>query len=134
MQKLNKRHIAFIDEYMVNGFNSVQAYLKVYPNVTYQSANSLGPKLLGSIRVKEEIERRQEEHRQKYNVTKEEVVEVVKEIMLNNREVAAPYSLKAAEILCKMFGFNAADKQEITTSTPEDNTIKIQIIRPKDGN
>lgn len=110
----NKRHIAFVDEYMINGFNSVQAYLKAYPNASYDSANTLGPRLLGNVRVKEEIERRQEENKKKYEITKEEVVEVVKHILLANKDGAPPFSLKAAEILNKMFGFNSAEKIELS--------------------
>lgn len=131
---LSNRYIAFIDSYMINGFNATNAYRTAYPNASEETANKNVSKILNRPEVKQEIERRQEEHRKKYDVTKEEVVEVVKDIMMNNRKDAPPYSLKAAEIICKMFGFNAADKQEIVTSTPEDNTIKIEIIRPKDGN
>ena len=75
MQKLNNRHIAFIDEYMVNGYNSVQAYLKVYPNASYDSANTLGPKLLGNVRVKAEIERRQLKERKKYDLRREDLIQ-----------------------------------------------------------
>jgi phage terminase small subunit len=121
----NKRHIAFIDAYMINGFNATKAYLSAYPNVKYESADASARKLLDNTRIKDEIERRQEENKKKYEVTKEEVVEVVKEIMLNNKVGAPPFSLKAAEILNKMFGFNSADKIELSQN-------KEQPLFPED--
>ena len=126
--------MAFVDTYMLNGFNARQAYKSVYKNTTDESADVLAHKLWSNVKVKAEIERRQEENRKKYEITKEEIVEVVKSILLNNRDEFPSHSLKAAEVLNKMFGFNLPDKQEINTSTTEDNTIKIEIIRPKDEN
>lgn len=116
----NKRHIAFIDEYMINGHNATQAYLKVYSNASYSTADANSRKLLGNTRIKEEIERRQEEWRKKYDVTKEEVVEVVKRLM-TAEEFNPVYTtnLKAAEILNKMFGFNAADKVELSKNNEQ---------------
>ena len=110
---------------MVNGFNARLAYKTVYPNSTEATADANAHKLLSNAQVKAEIERRQEENRKKFEVTKEEVVEVVKEIMMNFRKDAPPYSLKAAEILNKMFGFNSADKIELSQN-------KEQPLFPED--
>jgi phage terminase small subunit len=114
MQKLNKKQEAFLDELFVNGFNQMKAYQSVYKGVSDETAKTNASRLLSNANVKREYERRQEQNRKRYEVTKEEIVEVVKEIMLNNRKDAPPFSLKAAEILNKMFGFNAADKIELS--------------------
>jgi phage terminase small subunit len=117
--KLTEKQSRFIDEYMVNGFNARLAYMSVYPVSSESTADANASRLLSNAKVKEEISRRQEENRKKYEVTKEEVVEVVKSIMINNRKDAPPFALKAAEILNKMFGFNAADKVELSQNNEQ---------------
>lgn len=110
----NKKHIAFIDEYFINGFNGLQAYKKAYPNVSDDTAKVNASKLLTNTNIAIEVERRQAEHRAKYEISRDEIVDVVKTIMIDNLKVAPPYALKAAEILNKMAGLNATEKQEIT--------------------
>jgi len=112
----NKRHISFIDNYMTNGFNATRAYMSAYPDSKYTSADASARNLLEDARIKAEIERRQEENRKKYEITKEEIIEVVKSILFENRKGGQMYSLKAAEILNKMMGFNAVEKQEINVT------------------
>jgi phage terminase small subunit len=101
---------------MTNGFNATRAYMSAYPDSKYTSADASARNLLEDARIKAEIERRQEENRKKYEITKEEIIEVVKSILFENRKGGQMYSLKAAEILNKMMGFNAVEKQEINVT------------------
>jgi phage terminase small subunit len=110
---------------MINGFIATQAYLSAYPTATEKTAGENGHKLLKNTKIIEEIARRQEENKKKYEITKEEIVEVVKGILLDNRKNMPPFSLKAAEILNKMFGFNSADKIELSQN-------KEQPLFPED--
>lgn len=49
---LSAKQRAFIAEYMRNGFNSTEAYLSVAPNVTRDSAGTLGASMLKAIKKK----------------------------------------------------------------------------------
>jgi phage terminase small subunit len=53
----NKRHLAFADEYLVNGHNATQAYLSVYKSVKKKTTAEVnGSKLLSKIEIKEYIQ------------------------------------------------------------------------------
>ena len=42
---MNQKHLLFIQNYLIDG-NGTQAYLKAYPNVTYETAYVNASKLL----------------------------------------------------------------------------------------
>lgn len=48
---------AFIDEYISNGYNATQAYLKVHPKSGYESARASGSRLLTFDNIKQALER-----------------------------------------------------------------------------
>ncbi len=50
--------IAFIDEYMANGFNGMHAYLVVYKGTNKDSAKANASRLIANVNVKKEIEYR----------------------------------------------------------------------------
>ena len=111
---INDKHRAFAEEYMTNGFNSTQAYMKVYgPNIEYDTAKVNGSKLLTHTNVKLIIGEIKGEIAAKNEINREEIISLTKEILLNNLEKSPQHSLKAIEILTKMGGLNAAEKQEI---------------------
>ena len=116
---LNNKQIAFIDEYFVNGFNGTKAYLSVYKGVTDETAQRNASKSLSNAQVKVEVERRQAENKAKYEISKDEIVEITKRIMIDNEKSAPPFALKAAEILIKMAGLNAAEKHDHTVRTEQ---------------
>jgi phage terminase small subunit len=116
---LNKKQLAFLDEYFVNGFNGTQAYLSVYKGVSEDTARANASKLLAHTNVKVEFERRQAEIKAKYEIDKDEIIEITKRIMKDNEKIAPPFSLKAIEILTKMGGLNAAEKHDYTIKTEQ---------------
>ena len=116
---LNKKQLAFLDEYFVNGMNGTQAYLSVYKGVTEETARTNSSRLLTNANVKAEFERRQEEIRLKYEINKDEIVEITKRIMKDNEKSMPPFSLKAIEILTKLGGLNAAEKHDHTIRTEQ---------------
>ena len=127
-EALNKKQLAFINEYFINGFNGKAAYKAVYKNVTDESAEVLASKLLSNVKVKDEIAKRQALIQSKYDIKKEEIIEVVKHILFTQKDAFPPSSLKAAEILNKMFGWNASDKIEHSGNVGLD----IKIISPEE--
>jgi len=58
-KRLSEKHKKFIEEYLIS-WNATAAYRATYPKATYDSAGVLGSKLLGNIRIQEEISERLE--------------------------------------------------------------------------
>jgi phage terminase small subunit len=110
---LSAKHIAFVDEYMLNGFHATNAYKSVY-GCSQKSAEAAGPKLSNSPEIKEEIERRQRENFNLNIISREEIIQTAKEIMLINKKKAPMIALKSIEILNKMLGYNSPDKIEMS--------------------
>ena len=115
---MNNRHKAFADEYLANGLNATQAYLKVYKSkVTTAEVN--GHKLLSNTKIKDYIEEQQEITRNELSISKNEILLNVKGVMDNNLEESPGMALKAVEILNKMLGYNETEKKEITINAEQ---------------
>lgn len=63
-----------VEEYLSNGRNRTRAYLKFYPGVTYESANTLSSRLFQRVEISAYIARREEELRAKYRLTTDDVI------------------------------------------------------------
>lgn len=75
MAKLSKKEISFINEYFTNGFNGTKAYRKVFKSCkTDKTARTLASRLLTKDGVKEEIERRQKELKEKSDIKREDIL------------------------------------------------------------
>jgi phage terminase small subunit len=116
---LNNKQSAFIEEYFNNGFNGTKAYLSVYKGVNEDTARANASKLLANTNVKSAIERRQQENKLRYEIDRDEIVEITKRIMKENEKSMPPFSLKAIEILNKMAGLNAPEKHDHTVRTEQ---------------
>jgi len=116
---LNNKQLAFVEEYFNNGFNGTQAYLAVYKGVAESTATVNSSKLLSNANIKAEIEKRQQENKLKYEIDRDEIVEITKRIMKENEKTMPPFALKAIEILNKMGGLNAAEKLDHTIRTEQ---------------
>lgn len=55
--KVNRKHMRFVDEYLTC-FNGTQAYMRVYPNCTEETARRSASRLLTNEDVKAELEAR----------------------------------------------------------------------------
>lgn len=73
----NKQHRDLADEYLVNGRNKVQAYLKVYPKAKYDSARTTAPAIFAEPSIVAYIEEREAELAEKYNITRERILQEV---------------------------------------------------------
>lgn len=75
MAKLSKKELSFINEYFTNGFNGTRAYRKVFKSCkTDKTARTLASRLLAKDGVKEEIERRQKELKEKSDIKREDIL------------------------------------------------------------
>lgn len=72
---LSLEHQRFVDEYLID-YNATRAYLRcpAYAGVTYESAQTAGPRLLGNVRIKAAIEERQADTRKRLELTKDNVL------------------------------------------------------------
>ena len=111
--KLSDKHKAFCDEYLSNNLNATQAYKSVY-GVSDKVAGASGPRLLENVRIKEYIQKQQEKTAKRLEIKKEDLIQDLLTIKENNMEDAPPFAIKAIEVINKMLGFNASEKQEIT--------------------
>jgi phage terminase small subunit len=110
---LSIKHKAFCDEYLSNGLNQVQAYKFVY-KCSDKAAQSNAARVMDNEGVKEYIQKQQEKTAKRLEIRKEDLIQDLLIIKENNMEDAPPFAIKAIEVINKMLGFNASEKQEIT--------------------
>jgi phage terminase small subunit len=55
VRKIEPKHREFIKEYMQNGYNGTQAYRKIFPRSSYESARSSASDLLTNPNIQEEL-------------------------------------------------------------------------------
>lgn len=115
---MNERHRAFVEEYLINGYNATTAYQKVYPKATYKTAIANGARLLTNAEIQGFLQSKKEETAKRNNISKDEIIGVIASIM-NNGEAKHNDRLKATEILLKALGYNEPDKiiNNISTSS-----------------
>ena len=99
--------------YYSRSFNAAQSYQKAY-GCSYESALCAGPRLLGNVRVHEEVERLKEMKRQQILVSEEDIVELQMRIALGD----------IGDVL--QFG-----QEEVKTK--DGDTIKVNNIRLKES-
>lgn len=115
MSNITERHKAFCDEYLANGMNGTQAYKKIY-KTTDKVAEASSSRLLSNDKIKSYIKEQQEITAERLQITKEELLNDLKDIKDRNRGVRDATAMKAIEIISKMSGFDAPIKQDINIS------------------
>lgn len=114
MKELRTQHQIFCKEYVSNGNNALAAYQVAYPNVTRNTAMQNGFKMLKRPAIQAQIQKEKEAQLKKYEVTKEMMIEEVMRCIQDCKDNDDRKNLlKSVEIINKMCGFNAAEKQEI---------------------
>lgn len=63
MDELTPKERAFVNEYFLCGMNQTQAYLRLYPKSSYDSARANSARLIAKDNIKAEIERRLDEQK-----------------------------------------------------------------------
>jgi hypothetical protein len=130
--KFTPAHERYCQHYSEYG-NSTQAFLYAWPNSTYNTAKTEGPKLLQNLAVSERVEHLKEEFAVQYSQTREGTTRD----LINAAEEAkkagqfSAYA-KLRDMVIKMCGFYSPDK--IEHSSNPDAPFIINIIQPKDGN
>jgi len=111
LAKMKQKHVIFVQNYLVDG-NATQAYLKAYPNVTYETAVVNASRLLTNAKVKEAIDAGKKELKDKMLITKEDLIKDLIDIKNAQKTDNAQAAIKAIEVISKMLGLNEPEKVE----------------------
>lgn len=123
--KVNLRHNLFVDYYLSDPErNGLRAYQKVYPNCSYNTANSNSSQLLAKTSIKELIEQKNQELQSKIKdssiFTREKIMLDIERISqkAEDKEQFSP-ALKGKELIGKELGM-FIDKQVNLNMSLED--------------
>lgn len=118
---------AFCEEYVVNGYNAIQAYLKAY-ECSPETANATACRVVRRPHVQEYIQALQKEQFKAACITAERVGIKLAEIAFaakGDEEYNATAQLKALDLLQKQLGLQKS-KQEIEANVNQDINIVIE--------
>ena len=79
MKELKLKHKLFANEYIANGQNATQAYLKAYPDVTEETARVNGSKLLTNTNIRAYIDAELKKIEEKAILSRDEILRLLAE-------------------------------------------------------
>lgn len=110
------RHCLVVDEYLVNGMNGTQAYLKFYPNVSENTAAVNFKKILSNTKIDDYLKSKLQNKAVELDLSLNKLL-----MDLENDKGAARKSkqfasaIKATEVQAKLLGYTV-DKKEINVT------------------
>ena len=107
----NKKWKLFADEYLID-MNASRAY--VAAGYSSKTPDKNAYKLLDKKEIKDYIQEQQDKSSQALKITREDLLQDLLDIKNANKREGTIHSLKAIEIINKMLGYYAAEKQDIT--------------------
>ena len=125
LKKLTKKEKAFCEEYIANGYNATQAYLKAYEGCAYETAHSQGCRVARKPHIKEYILELQKEAFAAACINAERVALRLSEIAFADKEdeiYNITAQLKALDLLQKQLGLQ---KQKLEAEVNTDINIII---------
>lgn len=131
MKPLSNRHMAFIDEYMINGRNATAAYASVYPKAIRRTCEVQGSDLLRKPEVVAEISKRESELREKNKITLEDLTSKLLAIYSSASEFAPSAAVSAIKLIGEWHGIGKEIPKEQSFEN-EPLEIKIKIVKNKE--
>lgn len=122
---MNAKQELFINEYLTNGFNASQAYLKVF-KCAKSSASALGARYFNQPEVKEEVYKRQKELFEALSINAERIAAELAEIAFapkGDKDYNTTAKLKALDLLQKQLSL----QNQNVTAKVESNIINVNI-------
>ena len=116
--------------FYIRTFNATQSYLKAY-GCNWATANVCGPRLLGNIRVKNEIERLKEIKRQQIVIGEEDIVELQMRIAFG--DIGDVLSFGKIEVSTKKGGTVEINGVDLKESREVDTQLIQSIKEGRDG-
>lgn len=137
MCEVTPKQEAFLDG-LIKGKSQRQAYIDAYPesaNWKKESVDSVSSRLLNdNVKVLSRYREKQEEARAAAAISRDAIISELREIGFANIDldkVSVKDKIKALELLVKIFGFEEAQKIDITST--EKNQIIKHLHLPYDG-
>lgn len=130
MEPIIERHLSFCEEYLRNGLNATQAYIKTYPDSSYDAAKSSAALLLTNPNIRKYIADKREESSKSLKISKEMLIQDLLDIKNANLGGKSSLAIRAIEVINRMQGYNEPEKSDITTNGDSINEININIIKP----
>ena len=118
---INKRHQAFIAEYLANNFNAVQSYMKIYNVSDYKVAIAASSRLLSNVSIKAEIKKQLDDclgQERKDQLTKQ-VIDKYYEFAFLSSTTHEANKLRALEGLSRYLGLNKETRENINKNLDE---------------
>lgn len=126
--KLTPKQERFCQEYVID-CNATQAAVRA--GYSAKTADVSGPRLLGNVRVGARIRELQVEGAKKINITREWITNELIEIQSGAKTTYPPSSLKALEMLLKMYGLNEPEKIEISGDINQNINLRFPGLEEK---
>lgn len=124
--EINDAHVAFVEQYLSNGYNATQAYIDVYHNSSGRSVSQkLSAKLMKKPEVRAYIDMRSKEMFVELNITAERIIEELAKVgfvPVESEKVAPQVKVQALDKLSKIYGLYEQKKEE----APQQIHIKIE--------
>lgn len=124
--EINDAHVAFIENYLSNGYNATQAYIDVYKS---KSSRPVAQKLSAGVMKKPEvrayIDMRSKEMFEDLNITAERIIEELAKVgfvPVESDKVAPQVKVQALDKLSKIYGLYEQKKEE----APQEIHIRIE--------
>jgi phage terminase small subunit len=135
-----EKHKRVIDEWFVNGRNGTDAYMKVYPKSSYDTASVNFTEILRNTKILEYKESKEEKTATKLQITLESILLDLEDDKESARKANQfGVSVKASTEQAKLLGFYEADnKQKLNTENKNwfdelPIEAQIEIIKLKNG-
>lgn len=121
-----KKYCLVIDEWFVNGFNGTKAYLKFYPDASYESADSSFRELVGISRMKEYKESKTINTSNKLQITLETQLKRLDDV-INDKEERATDKINAIKEQNKLLAlYEEHNNQKKTEVIAEKVTLNFR--------
>lgn len=125
--KLTKRQEAFIYEYLTNGFNATQAYLKVFKTKNPDQARYKASRLLQKDHIQKKIQEELKKRQAKYEATTENIVKELSNIAFSDIFELIDIQDDRTIILKSKDQLKEIDKKAVQSITYDAKTGSIKI-------
>jgi phage terminase small subunit len=131
LNKLNNKHILFIERYIENGFNAAEAYRKAFKTDDLAVSKRRGWDLLQDPLIKQTISERQAELSKKYDIKKENIIKELVDI-INFNVLDVQTIKKKTEIESRMnYETGKVEEVEIEKQVLENDLSNLTLSQQK---
>lgn len=120
-KNLTINEIKFVEEYVANGFNGAKAFRVAFDNDNQNSAKAQAWKLLQKLHIQDAVSATEQSYRslaREFGMDKKSILMEIKDI-IKGEERSAKEKLAGINVLCKLTGAYASQKQDIQIELSE---------------